>query len=121
MRASGTRSLSGEDVGKEVARRHTGPGFSSFARACAIRFSRSDLMPDSESLQVADLVPEILESPGSAARPPRAVSNDPEQERFSFFDSAARLLKRLSSLQPLVIFIDDLQAADEPSMQMLTF
>src|ERR1700730_14385857 len=88
---------------------------------CDQGFSRSDLMPDSEPLLVADLVPEVLQSPGSVARPQRAVSNDPEQERFGFFDSAARLLKRLSSLQPLVIFIDDLQAADVPSMQMLTF
>jgi predicted ATPase len=83
--------------------------------------SLSDLMPDSESLQVADLVPEIFEGHGSTARSSRLASNDPEQERFRFLDSAARLLKRLASLQPLVIFLDDLQAADEPSLQMLTF
>jgi hypothetical protein len=31
----------GEDAGKEVARRHTGRGFRSFARVCTIRASAS--------------------------------------------------------------------------------
>jgi tetratricopeptide (TPR) repeat protein len=82
----------------------------------------SDLMPDAESLQVVDLVPEMFDGNGArTSKPPTLASCDPERERFKFFDSAARLLKKLSSTRLLVIFIDDLQAADEPSLQMLAF
>jgi predicted ATPase len=82
----------------------------------------SELTPDSESPQVVDLLPEIFEhNRAEAPKLPKPALGDPSQERFRLFDSAARLLKRLSSFEPLVILLDDLHAADEPSLQMLIF
>jgi len=82
----------------------------------------SDLTLNSESPQVVDLIPEIFEhNGGEAPNLPKPALGDPIQERFRLFDSAARLLKRLSSFEPLVILIDDLHAADEASLQLLIF
>jgi predicted ATPase len=77
---------------------------------------------NSKRSSIIDLRPAVFETNESnVAKSPRLASGDPEQERFRFFDSAARLLQQQSATEPILIFIDDLQAADEPSLQMLIF
>ncbi len=46
---------------------------------------------------------------------------DPEQARFRFFDGVTRGLLRAAGSRPLVIWIDDLHGADEPSLRLLQF
>ncbi len=46
---------------------------------------------------------------------------EPEQARFRFFDSIAAFLKTASQRQPLVLVLDDLHWADQPSLALLQF
>ena len=46
---------------------------------------------------------------------------DGDQARFRQFDSVARLFARAAEETPLVVILDDLQGADEPSLQLLRF
>jgi hypothetical protein len=57
---------------------------------------------------------------GQAARPgtPSAV---PQGERLRLFDSVGRFLAGASSDRPLLVLLDDVHAADEPSLLMLRF
>ena len=54
----------------------------------------------------------LPEAPGSA---------DPEAARFRLFDSICTFLKNASKSQPLVFVLDDLHAADTPSLLLLEF
>ena len=57
---------------------------------------------------------------GSPACPtPPAL--EPEQARFRLFDSVATFLKNAARNQPLVVVLDDLHSADEPSLLLLQF
>ena len=51
-------------------------------------------------------------------RPP---ASDAEGARFRLFDSLAAFVKRVAVAQPLVLVLDDLHAADEPSLLLLQF
>jgi len=46
---------------------------------------------------------------------------EPEQARFRLFDSIASFLKTASQRQPLVLVLDDLHWADQPSLLLLQF
>ena len=46
---------------------------------------------------------------------------EPEQARFRLFDSIAFFLKTASQRQPLVLVLDDLHWADQPSLMLLQF
>ena len=46
---------------------------------------------------------------------------EPEQARFRLFDSIAAFLKTASQRQPLVLVLDDLHWADQPSLMLLQF
>ena len=46
---------------------------------------------------------------------------EPEQARFRLFDSIAAFLKTASQRQPLVLVLDDLHWADQPSLLLLQF
>src|SRR5712692_11804079 len=48
-------------------------------------------------------------------------SLDPDNIRFRLFESVARFLTDLSDQTPLVVILDDLHAADEPSLLLLQF
>jgi hypothetical protein len=68
---------------------------------------------------VAQLLPEIHERlHGALAAPPPA---DTEQARFPLFDATTRLLACAAAGRPLVLILDDLHAADEPSLLLLEF
>ena len=52
---------------------------------------------------------------------PPATQLEPEQARFRLFDSIAAFLKTASLRQPLVLVLDDLHWADQPSLALIQF
>ena len=79
---------------------------------------RRELGPAADEL--LRLVPELGERlPG--ARPPPRDSENTEIERFVLFDALVALLRVRSANGPVLILMDDLQAADEGSLVALDF
>jgi tetratricopeptide (TPR) repeat protein len=81
-----------------------------------------DLEPEVLAAQLghdAQTLAAILPAAGAAApEPPR----DPgEQGRFRLFSAVAGFLRRAAAAQPLALFLDDLHAADPPSLVLLRF
>ena len=69
--------------------------------------------------ELAELLPELREL--LADLPPPAV-RDPQALRFRLFDAVAGLLRAVAtSERPLLVVLDDLHAADEPSLLLLQF
>ncbi len=66
---------------------------------------------------VAQIVPELRELLPDLPDP----TPEAEGARFRLFDSTARFLRNVAEAQPLVIVLDDLHAADEPSLLLLRF
>lgn len=52
---------------------------------------------------------------------PAPVPADPGQARFQLFDAIAAFLRRLSSIRPLLVLLEDIHWADEPSLKLLQF
>ena len=69
--------------------------------------------------QIAELVPDIRERIAGVPAPSR--SRDPDTARFRLFDSTAAFLKLAAVRVPLVLALDDLHAADTPSLILLQF
>lgn len=67
--------------------------------------------------EIAQILPELREL--SADLP--ATSLETEGARFRLFDATARFLKAAAAARPLVLVLDDLHAADEPSLLLLRF
>ncbi|HLI78930.1 MAG TPA: ATP-binding protein, partial [Candidatus Binataceae bacterium] len=65
--------------------------------------------------ELAQLIPEL-----SIEKTPRTI-RDPMEARFRLFDATASTLRELSRRQPIVLIIDDLQDADQSSLEMLNF
>jgi AAA ATPase domain len=70
--------------------------------------------------QVAQLVPGLAERLGTTTTPP-APSPGSDAARFSLFEAVTGLFKQAASVQPLLLILDDLHAADEPSALLLEF
>ncbi|HSR58259.1 MAG TPA: AAA family ATPase, partial [Candidatus Binataceae bacterium] len=68
--------------------------------------------------EIARMVPELYPEPAPESS---AAGLDPEQARFRLFDAVATLVRNSARLRRLLIIIDDLHDADQPSVQMLTF
>jgi DNA-binding SARP family transcriptional activator len=67
---------------------------------------------------VAAIVPELYDLiPGLAPR----TAPDSEGARFRLFHATAEFLRRASQTDPVVLVLDDLHAADTPSLLMLQF
>ena len=66
---------------------------------------------------VAQIVPELRKLFPDLPIP----ALETEGARFRLFDSTARFLRNAAATQPLVIVLDDLHAADEPSLLLLQF
>ena len=67
---------------------------------------------------IGELVPEIIQKlPGLEPAP----ALPPEAARFRLFESITRFLKTAGRNQPLVLVLDDIHWADEPSLQLLQF
>jgi DNA-binding SARP family transcriptional activator len=67
---------------------------------------------------VAQMLPELRELLPDVGEPP---SLDPEGARFRLFDATASFLREAGKAQPLVLVLDDLHAADVPSLLLLQF
>ena len=67
--------------------------------------------------EVAQLIPEVAEKLDIAP----ASGSDSEEARFRLFDSVTSLLLAAARDRPLVIVLDDLHWADEPSLLLLRF
>jgi DNA-binding SARP family transcriptional activator len=67
---------------------------------------------------LAQILPELSELITDLPFPPPA---DPESARFQLFDATASFLRNASNDQPLVLVLDDLHAADTPSLLLLQF
>jgi DNA-binding SARP family transcriptional activator/tetratricopeptide (TPR) repeat protein len=68
--------------------------------------------------ELAQLLPELRELLPDL---PDAVSVESEGARFRLFEAAAAFLINASHTRPLVLVLDDLHAADEPSLLLLQF
>ena len=67
---------------------------------------------------IAEIVSDVRERlPGL----PQGSKLEPEQARFRLFDSISAFLKSVSQRQPLVLVLDDLHWADQPSLALLQF
>ena len=69
----------------------------------------------------ADIAPIVPEVGHVLADLPPAPPLDAEQARFRIFDSVTLFLKRAAEAQPLLLLLDDLHAADQPSLLLLQF
>jgi DNA-binding SARP family transcriptional activator len=77
---------------------------------------RARLGPGASDL--AQLFPELAETLPDLPEPPAPES---EGARIRLFDATAALLKNVAEERPLVVFFDDLHAADEPSLLLLRY
>ena len=69
--------------------------------------------------ELAELLPELRELLGEIPRP---VVRDPEALRFRLFDAVASFLGEIAATErPLLVVLDDLHAADEPSLLLLRY
>jgi AAA ATPase domain len=66
----------------------------------------AQMLPD-----LRDLFPEVEVRPGSES----------DSARFQLFDSTATFLRNAAAARPMLVVLDDLQAADEPSILFLRF
>jgi DNA-binding SARP family transcriptional activator/tetratricopeptide (TPR) repeat protein len=66
---------------------------------------------------VAPIIPELRALFPDLPQP----SLESEGARFRLFDSTARFLRNAAAARPLVLVLDDLHAADEPSLLLLRF
>lgn len=67
---------------------------------------------------IAAISPELRMRLPDLAKPPLL---EPAAARFRFFDGVAGALSRAATSRPVVVVLDDLQGADEPSLLLLTF
>jgi DNA-binding SARP family transcriptional activator len=69
--------------------------------------------------ELAELVPELREVLGELPQP---AKRDPQAMRFRLFNAIAVLLRAVATEdRPLLVVLDDLHAADEPSLLLLQF
>ncbi|HET6771318.1 MAG TPA: AAA family ATPase [Actinomycetota bacterium] len=72
----------------------------------------------SGATDIAQMLPEVHDLFPDVPPPP---SVDPESARFRLFDSTAKFLLDVGTVDPLTLVLDDLQAADIPSLLLLRF
>ena len=68
--------------------------------------------------ELAQILPELREQ---FPELPSLLPAEPETARFRLFDATSSFLRALSGPRPTVLFLDDLHAADEPSLLLLRF
>jgi DNA-binding SARP family transcriptional activator len=91
----------------------------------AIRAHIRDCEPDAlraqlgaGSAEIAELLPELRDVFPDV---PAAELDGAEGSRFRVFEAIAAFLRRAAAAQPLVVVLDDLHAADEPTLLLLQF
>jgi transcriptional regulator with XRE-family HTH domain len=85
-----------------------------YARACPDAVLRQDLAGLAE--EIARLCPEPAHRIGASAAPPQAAA---EAERFRLFESLDSWIRRIADRHPVLLVLDDLQWADQPSLFLL--
>jgi transcriptional regulator with XRE-family HTH domain len=85
-----------------------------YARACPDDVLRQDLAGLAE--EIGRLCPEPAQRIGASAAPPQAAA---EAERFRLFESIDTWFRRIAARHPVLLVLDDLQWADEPSLFLL--
>jgi DNA-binding SARP family transcriptional activator len=75
-------------------------------------------LPGIAATELSGLLPELGERFGGLPEP---ADHDPEAARFRLFEAVASLVSKMAERQPIVLMLDDLHAADEPSLLMLRF
>src|SRR5580704_12622057 len=90
-------------------------------RACIDERESEELkaLLGSGASEIAQLIPDLKLSLPSDKE--TKTTSDPESARFRLFDAVATVLKNVSRVSPLLIVVDDLHDADQPSLQMLRF
>jgi DNA-binding SARP family transcriptional activator len=68
--------------------------------------------------EVAHLLPELRDLLPDLPEPPPL---DSEGARFGLFDSTAAFIRRVAANEPLLVVLDDVHAADAPSLLLLEF
>jgi DNA-binding SARP family transcriptional activator len=68
--------------------------------------------------QLAHILPELRQRFPDLPEPP---SSESDAARFRLFDATAEFLRNASESQPIVLVLDDLHAADAPSLLLLRF
>ena len=77
---------------------------------------REDMGPG--AADIAEILPELTTRFDGLEKPPVL---DQDEDRFRLYFSFTNFLKNISYRQPLVLVLDDLHWADEPSVQLLEF
>lgn len=80
--------------------------------------SKTSIPPGAGALAAA--FPVLRNIPGFSAAVEGATADDPVSQRRQAFQAFRELLKRLSSITPVVIFIDDLQWGDADSAALIS-
>jgi tetratricopeptide (TPR) repeat protein len=70
------------------------------------------------AVEIAQMLPELRVMYPDLPPPPDSES---ESARFQLFDSTTELLRRAATDRPMVVVLDDLHAADTPSILLLRF
>jgi tetratricopeptide (TPR) repeat protein len=70
------------------------------------------------AIDVAQIIPEVRERLADVPEPPAL---DSEDARFRLFDSTVAFIRNAGKERPWVLVLDDLHAADEPSLLLLRF
>ena len=64
----------------------------------------------------------LTRSPGIRLKTlPSSIEEEPESQRFRLFEGVAARLRTTAASEPMVVILDDLHAADEPSLLLLQF
>ncbi|MGH3993847.1 MAG: ATP-binding protein, partial [Pseudonocardiaceae bacterium] len=82
----------------------------------------ADALARADTAELARLLPELAAA-GSEAADAGPVDGPPDTDvaRLRLFDAVARFLERLARHAPMLVVLDDLQWADESSLQLLRF
>jgi tetratricopeptide (TPR) repeat protein len=86
-----------------------------------VRESEPDLLRSqlgAGAVHLAQILPELRELLPGLAQP---TSTDSEGARFRLFDATGEFLRNASAHRPIVLVLDDLHAADAPSLVLLQF
>jgi transcriptional regulator with XRE-family HTH domain len=86
-----------------------------YARACPEALLRQDL--GDLAGEIARLCPEPAQRIGASAAEPLAAA---EAERFRLFESLDTWIARMGARHPVLLVLDDLQWADQPSLLLLS-
>jgi predicted ATPase/DNA-binding SARP family transcriptional activator len=117
-RARGARTLIGRcwEAGGAPAYWPWLQAIGGYVRELGAETLRAQLGP--QSAELVQFLPDLRELSIDVPEPP---SQDAEGARFRLFHAVASFLKTASQSQPLVLALDDLHAADAPSLLLLQF